>query len=643
MADAEDSNPVLRHARGQGVDRVGAKVIDKTNKFQENHSKPQKSNTNESKKGPPGGFDSTPIQSAPPGYRIKITFHRAENLPFADFAGMTADPYIVGVLKTSLPKRHKQDPDLTIRTPTIHKNTNPEWNTEWIIENVPASGFYLKCRIYDEDPADHDDRLGNVHVNVSGISESWKGFREQKYDLKKRVGSKRAYTFRGCAALFSKSVKFGGNLTVSVENLGRSPTEDGGRAYTLGPLAWSRHFSPLIGRLTGTKDRAEEKDGKPGVSKYNFQAVQVQLAGPVPAELYHRYVEFKPFVAGMFTDKSLRGRILNRALHHQHARIYNFDKSTQYGHFDKPNIEMTKRFLEYLQYDHGGRIFTYVLTLDGQFRFTETGKEFGIDLLSKHTMHSDVSIYIAFSGEFFIRRLKHAHHHHQRGDSDGANSQESDNEVRPPEKDDVESNRSKDENAKLQDPKYYELIIDNDSGTYRPNAKLLPQLRDFFASNYPGLKVMTLDCKEDEEKMNKLKDEQREAKKKSGNQITYMQNNSMSSLSSSDEEQLNERAEGREHEHKYKQKYHAYLDGGEDLHHDDGGITKPEPSDLSGSTQPAGQQDRTAENDRASASNEKSAADLPSVEPGRVESSTCASIRRWASMSSSRLRTRAGR
>jgi len=43
--------------------------------------------------------------------------------------------------------------------------------------------------------------------------------------------------------------------------------------------------------------------------------------------------------------------------------------------------------------------------LDGQLRFTETGKEFGIDLLSKHTMHSDVSQYIAFSGEFFIRKI----------------------------------------------------------------------------------------------------------------------------------------------------------------------------------------------------------------------------------------------
>lgn len=53
---------------------------------------------------------------------------------------------------------------------------------------------------------------------------------------------------------------------------------------------------------------------------------------------------------------------------------------------------MTLQFLDMVHYDTGGRLFTYVITLDGMFRFTETGKEFGIDLLSKHTMHSDVQV-----------------------------------------------------------------------------------------------------------------------------------------------------------------------------------------------------------------------------------------------------------
>lgn len=583
-APRTDTDPILRHARDQQIDRYGARLVQASQKYTDRFqpSKPNKQDTGDttkSKKGPPGGYDATPVPEAPPGYTLKITFHRADNLPYADLGTLSADPYIIAVLKTSLLKRHKEDPYLTLRTPTVHRNTNPEWNAEWIVANVSASGFYLKCRLYDEDPADHDDRLGNVHINVASISDDYRGFTEQTYELKKRVGSKRAYTFRGCAALLSRSVKFTGSLTVSVENLGRTQDTNGGRAYTIGPLAWSRHHSPLIGRLTGTKDRGEEKDGKAGVERYNFQAIQMQLRGPVPAELYHRYVEFRPFVAGMFTDKSLRGRILNRALHHQHARIYNYDKSTLYGSFQEPCTDLTRQFLDFVHYDQGGRIFTYVLTLDAHFRFTETGKEFGIDLLSKHTMHSDVSIYIAFSGEFFIRRLKHPNRHRPNSDHSADPA-----EILPPEDENVEEERSKHDNVKYRDPKYYELVIDNDSGTYRPNAKLLPKLKGFLETNLPGLRIVTMDCQADEEKMGKLKEEQREKKQHSGTQITYLQNSSMSSLSSSDEEELKNRAEGVVHEKRYKREYHKFVGGGTDSHHGDGTAAKaaPPPAESSG-------------------------------------------------------------
>ncbi|GJC99023.1 C2 domain-containing protein [Colletotrichum higginsianum] len=132
----------------------------------------------------------------------------------------------------------------------------------------------------------------------------------------------------------------------------------------------------------------------------------MQLSGPVPPELYHRYVEFRPMIGLMFAKSGLRGRILNKALHKQHSRVYNFDSSTQYGVFKARSEEAALQFLKLVHFDEGGRIFTYVLTLDGVFRFTETGKEFSIDMLSKHTMHSDVETYIACSGEFFVRRLE---------------------------------------------------------------------------------------------------------------------------------------------------------------------------------------------------------------------------------------------
>lgn len=223
----------------------------------------------------------------------------------------------------------------------------------------------------------------------------------------------------------------------------------------------------------------------------------------------------------MFSKAGVRGRILNKALHHQHHRVYNFSNSTEYGTVKPKSEEASRKFLKMVHYDEGGRIFTYVLTLDGLLRFTETGKEFGIDLLSKHTMHSDVAIYIACSGEFFVRRLKHPdqptdapdQQTHPDGDLPGGPPN-----APPPE-----------------DPKSYELVIDNDSGTYRPKGDLLPLLKKFLNENFPGLHVITKECTDD--KLSKMKDQQRERKKKEGDNVQMIQN-SDDEISSSDEEDL---------------------------------------------------------------------------------------------------------
>ncbi|OJJ81119.1 C2 domain protein [Aspergillus glaucus CBS 516.65] len=495
---------------------------------------------------PAGGFDNTPIPRAPPGYTLRFTFHRGDNLPFADFGSFSSDPYIAAHLSVNLPQRHKQDPGLTFRTPTVRKNLDPVWNSEWVVANVPASGFELKCVVFDEDAADHDDKLGNAYVQVNSMNENWPGIKEQKFKVKKRMGSKRVYIFGNLAAFTSRRNDPSSYVIISVECLGKTPGNDGGQVYTQGPNYWFKHFSPLIGRLAGTKDEVQGQDGKKSISRYNFQAIQMQFRGPAPWQLYHRYVEFRPFVAGMFTSQSLRGRILNRALHHQHERVYNFDRTTQNGQFTSPCFEMTQKFLEFAQYGQGGRIFTYVLTLDGQIRFTETGKEFGIDLLSKHTMHSNVSIYIAYSGEFFLRRRKHRHHRHR--------SRDEENEI--PVEEDASTEIST-------DPADYELFIDNDSGTYRPNAKILHLLKGFLSANLPGLHITTLDCQADAERMGTMKNEQRECKKQEGRQITFLQQSSTSSLSisSSEEEELDEISGARAKQRgEFKQRMHEMRD-----------------------------------------------------------------------------------
>ena len=236
-------------------------------KAEELHDKATKHGDGKKDDGKPaGGFDDTPIPQAPPGFDVKFTFHRAMKLPMADINTMSSDPYVLAQLNTKLAPRHKQDPPMRFRTPTIRRNCDPEWNSEWIVANVPASGFKLKARIYDEDPADHDDRLGNVHVPVESISEQWQGIHEEHYKIKKRMGSKRAYLIRGCAAMFSKGLKMSGELVVSVEVLGRTQTDNGGRVWTIGPCNWSQHLSPMVGRLAGIKEPG--KDGKS--EKYSY-------------------------------------------------------------------------------------------------------------------------------------------------------------------------------------------------------------------------------------------------------------------------------------------------------------------------------------------------------------------------------------
>jgi len=246
----------------------------------------------------------------------------------------------------------------------------------------------------------------------------------------------------------------------------------------------------------------------------------------------------------MFSKAGLRGRILNRALHHQHARVYNFSNSTEYGVVRPRSEEASLQFLKMVHYDKGGRIFTYVLTLDGLLRFTETGKEFGIDLLSKHTMHSDVNIYVACAGEFFVRRLSHPEkitdapeqETHPNKDIPGGPP-----DLPPPE-----------------DPRNYELIIDNESGTYRPKGFLLPQLKQFLNENFPGLHVVVKDGSDKD--LAAWKDKQRERKKKEGGNVVLVQN-SDDEISSSDEEALDKKMKGQKKTRKQRA-YDALEDPG---------------------------------------------------------------------------------
>ena len=250
------------------VEHYAPKLVEKAENLQ------QRVATKDTHSQPAGGFDATPIPHAPPGYTVKFTFHRGENLPFADFGSFSSDPYVYAQLLVDLPRRHKQDPVVSFRTPTVRKNMNPIWNCEWIVANVPASGFLLKAYVYDEDPANHDDKLGIAFIEVPELTDNWVGIKEQAFKVKKRFGSKRVYIFSNVSA-FATGHHKESFLFMSIECLGRTPGNDGGQMYTLGPNHWFKHFSPLIGRLAGTKDQVQSHDGSgKAISRYKYAHVR---------------------------------------------------------------------------------------------------------------------------------------------------------------------------------------------------------------------------------------------------------------------------------------------------------------------------------------------------------------------------------
>lgn len=230
----------------------------------------EKKNKAYAKANPPGGYDSTPVPSAPDGYTVKFTFVRAENLPIGDLGTASSDSFLIATLTSpGIRQRHKEDPDMKLRTRTIHRDTNPVWNQEWIVAGIPSSGFKLKCRLYDEDANDSDDRLGNVTVVVPHIGEDWKGMHEASFPVKKRMGSWRAYLLKSITTMCGSDGDLSGHLFLSMEVLGKSD-KPYGKMYTVGPTGWTKHYSPMIGRLAGTKaPKVEGQEGeKAKVERY---------------------------------------------------------------------------------------------------------------------------------------------------------------------------------------------------------------------------------------------------------------------------------------------------------------------------------------------------------------------------------------
>lgn len=104
------------------------------------------------------------------------------------------------------------------------------------------------------------------------------------------------------------------------------------------------------------------------------------------------------------------------------------------------------------------------------------------------------------------------------------------------------------------EPSDYELVIDNDSGTYRPDKELLPVLAKFFEKELEGIHVLALHCYDD--RLKKIKKKQQKIKEKAaGGKSRLIRRASDSSLSGSDQEDVEH---GRAPKGKREKAYEAF-------------------------------------------------------------------------------------
>jgi hypothetical protein len=105
-------------------------------------------------------------------------------------------------------------------------------------------------------------------------------------------------------------------------------------------------------------------------------------------------------------------------------------------------------------------VYTYVIAEEDEtFRFSETGATFFVDFASKHALHSNCAESVVYGGEF---------HPRPEGGWENFSDYTDDSGVR------------------------WELVIDNNSGTYSPNPDLLAKVAQVLELNFTGINVVAL-------------------------------------------------------------------------------------------------------------------------------------------------------
>lgn len=126
------------------------------------------------------------------------------------------------------------------------------------------------------------------------------------------------------------------------------------------------------------------------------------------------------------------------------------------GRSSRPGLRNAPQFVDRMK----PAVYTYIISSeDDSLRFSETGAAFFVDFASKHALHSNCAETVRYAGEF---------HPRPKGGWQNFTDDTQDEDVQ------------------------WEMVVDNNSGTYSPDPMLLPRLKELLEYNFPGFIFVVL-------------------------------------------------------------------------------------------------------------------------------------------------------
>ncbi|KAH0584682.1 Synaptotagmin-1 [Termitomyces sp. J132] len=310
----------------------------------------------------------------------------------------------------------------------------PVWNETWRVKNVPVVAD-LHVQVLDkDDDAPHDDFIGKFKTSVS------KGTKEAEIQ----------------GPLFRKDR---GSFWLKIESTPSIDKDPSRFPYLFdGPIRFSRHYSPTVGMLTNL-----------GPDQRLYSTWKMYLRG-VPLFFGDKHQGWnRNYKAAQSIFQGPTSIVVRSGIQAGHRMLYARNARNLFGVIDG--------FSDVAQLLHGGKsnhpdvgqfehrikpaVYTYIISSeDDSFRFSETGAAFFVDFASKHALHSNCAETVRYSGEF---------HPRPKGGWAAFSDDVQDHEVN------------------------WELVIDNNSGTYAPDKMLLPDLKEVLEYNFPEFEIYAWD------------------------------------------------------------------------------------------------------------------------------------------------------